>query len=71
MQFCNLNHSAYLLYFTDKLRKMFQTVKYSERGSNEYSRETATFMMFIDFLEDCERGQLASYYSNNKVKYYY
>ena len=40
----------------DKIRKLFDVIKYSERGSNAYAKETATFMMFIDFLEDCERG---------------
>ena len=44
------------MHYVDKVRKLFVTVKYSERGSNEYSRETATFMMFVDFLDDCEKG---------------
>ena len=39
----------------DKIRKLFDVIKYSERGSNAYTKETATFMI-VDFLEDCERG---------------
>ena len=34
-----------------KSRKLFDVIKYSERGYNVYAKETATFM-FVDFLED-------------------
>ena len=40
----------------DKIRKLFEVIKYSERGSNAYTKETATIMMFVDFLDECEKG---------------
>ena len=35
----------------DKIRKLFDVIKNSQRGSNEYAKETAMFM-FVDFLEN-------------------
>ncbi len=37
---------------------MFKQVIYSEKGSNERSKEENTFIMFLDYLEKCERGEL-------------
>lgn len=33
---------------------MFTVIKYSEEGSNEREKEEATFMFFVDYLDDCE-----------------
>ena len=35
---------------------MFTKVVYSEKGSNERSREENAYIMFLDYLEKCERG---------------
>ena len=35
---------------------MFKTVRYSEKGSNERTREEDAYMFFIDYLDDCEKG---------------
>ena len=40
----------------DKVRKLLMDIKFSEIGSNAYTKETATFMRFVEFLEDCENG---------------
>ena len=41
--------------FVDYIRKLFDVINYSERGSNACTMEIATFM-FIDLLDDCEKG---------------
>ena len=33
---------------------MFLNVIYSERGSNSREKEENAYMMFIDYLEECE-----------------
>ena len=49
----------------DKVRKLLVDIKFSERGSNAYTKETATFIMFIEFLEDCENLMVGSYYTSS------
>ncbi len=53
------SHSFFIvIVFIDSLIKMFKRVIYSEKGSNERSKEENTFIMFLDYLEKCERGEL-------------
>ena len=41
---------------TDGIIKMFKDIRFSEKGSNCREKEEATYMMFIDYLEECEAG---------------
>ncbi len=38
----------------DDIRKMFSKVMYSAEGSNDRMKEEATYMFFVDYLDDCE-----------------
>ena len=40
----------------DGIRKLFK-VRFSEEGSNAKIKEQNAYMMFIDYLEDCEKGE--------------
>jgi len=40
----------------DKLRNLFTSIKYSQKGSSSRIREETAFMQFIDYLDDCEGG---------------
>ena len=31
-------------------------VRFSERGSNAREKEESAYMMFLDYLEECEQG---------------
>lgn len=44
------------LVLLDSIRTMFTIVRYSEKGSNEREREESSYMYFIDYLDDCEKG---------------
>lgn len=37
--------------------KMFTKIVFSDKGSNERSHEENTYIMFLDYLEKCERGK--------------
>ena len=41
---------------TDRIRKMFAEIRYSESGSIHRQYEERAFMHFIDHLDDCEKG---------------
>ena len=43
----------------DDIRKLFTKIIYSEKGTNDREQEEATFMFFMDYMEDCERGNLS------------
>lgn len=43
---------------TDSMRKLFKEVHFSERGSNSRIKEKATYMTFVDYLEECGTGGL-------------
>ena len=36
----------------DDLRKMFVSVRFSEKGSNEQAKEETAYTFFIDYLDD-------------------
>ena len=50
------NSTFHLIFFTEEIRKMFKTVRYSEKGTNERIKEEETFVFFMNYLEDCEKG---------------
>ena len=33
-------------------------VKYSQPGTNDNQKETSIYMMFLDYLYECEKGEL-------------
>lgn len=35
---------------------IFKNIKYSERESNMGRKEEETFSMFVDYLDECEKG---------------
>lgn len=39
------------------LRKIFVDIRFSERGSNAREVEEKTYMLFLDYLEECEQAQ--------------
>ena len=40
----------------DCVRKIFKNIKFSDNGSNAREREEKTYMMFLDYLDECEKG---------------
>ena len=44
----------------DGIRKIFKTVRFSEEGSNACEREQNAYMMFLDYLDECEKGMYSS-----------
>jgi hypothetical protein len=44
-----------VLSISDQLKNMF-TVKYSPVGSSSHKREVDAFVMFMDYLYECEKG---------------
>ena len=49
-----------VLVYTDDLREMFK-VKYSPVGTNDNQRETSTYMIFLDYLYECEKGEILNF----------
>ena len=47
-------------YVVDDIRKLFTDVKYSEMGCNDRAREEATFILFVDYLDDCEGSEFTN-----------
>ena len=41
----------------DQILKIFQRVEYSLAGSNRRQEEEDTFSLFIDYLDECEKGK--------------
>ena len=39
---------------TEKIRKLFKKVVFSDPGSNERRKEENSYMMFVQYLEKCE-----------------
>ena len=37
--------------------KLFKSVDYSDVGSNNRKKEEDTFSLFIDYLDECEKGK--------------
>ncbi len=58
--YCNLNcclcNIIIILLLTDCVRKIFKAIEFSEKGSNAREKEETTYMMFLDYLHECERG---------------
>ena len=40
----------------DVVRKMFKKVQFSESGSNARVKEESAYMMFLEYLDECEKG---------------
>ena len=49
-----------LVHAIDDIRKIFKTVRFSEEGSNAREREQNAYMMFLDYLDECEKGIVIS-----------
>ncbi len=43
--------------FADDIRNLFTVLKYSVKGSNDRIKEEASYMFFIDYMDDCEGGE--------------
>jgi len=54
-----------LVHATYNIRKIFKTVRFSEEGSNAHEREQNAYMMFLDYLDECEKGIVISSHSNH------
>ena len=52
------NPIQFTLHFTESIKRGFNTVMYSEKGSNERSREEATYLLFNEYLEEIEAGTM-------------
>ena len=44
------------IYIIDIIRKIFKTVRFSEEGTNAREKEQNAYMMFLDYLDECEKG---------------
>ena len=44
------------MFLTDYIRKIFKIIRFSEEGSNAYAREQNSYMMFLEYLDECEKG---------------
>ena len=40
--------------FAEVIKSLFTKIHFSEAGTNERNVEEATYMLFMDFLRDCE-----------------
>ena len=38
------------------MRKLFGKIVYSEKGTNQRTKEESTYMMFLQYLDKCEKG---------------
>ena len=38
------------------MRKAFKSVRFSEEGSNACTKEESAYMMFLEYLYECEEG---------------
>ena len=54
-----------LVHAIDDIQKIFKTVRFSEEGSNARERGQNAYMMFLDYLDECEKGIVISSYSNH------
>ena len=45
--------------FTDDFQKLFKRILHSDPGTNARAKEEQTYMFFIDFLEECEIGEMS------------
>ena len=64
MQYNNLHYihaCTVSLLYVDLVRKLFVTIRFSEKGSNDRIKEEATYMMFIEYLELIEEGIYFNY----------
>ena len=43
--------------YTDRVRGIFTTVKFSEAGSNARKREENAYMNFLRYLDTCEQSK--------------
>lgn len=46
----------------DIIIEIFKEVRYSESGSNDRIKEEATYALFIDYLDECEKGKLLCFF---------
>lgn len=44
------------LLLTDTIRNIFTEIKFSDNGTNAHLSEETAYMFFIDYLDDCEKG---------------
>ena len=43
-------------FFPDSVLKLFKKIRFSEEGSNAYKREQCSYMILLDYLDECEKG---------------
>jgi len=46
-----------LYVYLDLIRNMFTIIKYSEKGTTERFNEEATYINFVRYLDECEKGR--------------
>lgn len=44
-------------YITEYIRSMLSDIKFSEEGSSSREKEQATYMLFLRYLQTCERSE--------------
>lgn len=47
-------HKCQLLCFTDMIKRLIGATYFSESVTNARTKEEATYMLFLDFLHECE-----------------
>ena len=45
--------------FTDDFRMLLKCILYSDPRTNALAKEEQAYMLFIDFLEECENGEIS------------
>ena len=43
-------------FLSDYIRKLFKIIRFKEEGSNAHAREQNSYMMFLEYLDECEKG---------------
>ena len=41
----------------DSMRKMFENIHFSEKGYTAREKEENAYMMFLNYLDECENGK--------------
>ncbi len=45
---------------TDYVRTVFKAIKFSEKGTNTRTKEESAYMMFLNYIDECEKGKVLS-----------
>lgn len=54
--------------FIDYVRKVFKDIHFSEQGSNSRTKEETAYMMFLKYLDHCEKSMHGTVLYNVHVR---